>query len=248
MQSNTTCFSCVGCGVCCKGRLIPLTLSETEQWLNRGHDVSVILEAFDETNWSGSPEAYAHAYGRSIAVECGDVRIQVVAVFAGKALEQCPNLREDNLCGVYEERPLVCRIYPMEINPFIELNKNNKVCPPSAWESDQVLYRDGRIEPALNRLIHSSRTADREEASKKVSICTELGLNVTSWKGNALAVYFPTRAALFEAMQRAKGSPDDYPDHAWQVRVEDSPLRDHLTRSGMDLVHGDSAEYIFQRL
>jgi len=248
MQGKTTHFSCTGCGVCCKGRLIPLTLAETQQWLSRGHDVAVILEAFDESSWPRSPQEFAHASGRSAAVPCGNAEVQIIAVFAAKALEQCPNLRADNLCGIYEERPLVCRIYPMEINPFIPLRTDNKVCPPEAWDSDQILCTDGRADPALEALIRQSRQADKADAVKKVAICAELGLNVASWKDNALAVYFPTRPQLLEAMHNAKESPDDYSGCAWQVRVEDQLLRDGLTAAGVALASDESAAYIFHRL
>lgn len=248
MQSNSIRFSCVGCGVCCKGRLIPLTLDEAQQWLIRGHDVTVILEAFDELNWSRSSHEFEHAKGRSASVRCGEGRIQVIAVFAGKALEQCPNLRADNLCGIYEERPLVCRIYPMEINPFIPVRQDNKVCPPEAWESNDILCTDGLADPALEALINQSRHADKSDASSKVAICAQLGLNVTSWKDNALAVYFPPRGKLLKAIQSVKGTPEDYPDCEWQVRVDDPSLRERLTASAVALATSESVDYTFHVL
>lgn len=248
MQTNVTHFSCVGCGVCCKGRLIPLTLAETKKWLDRGHEVSVILEAFDESNWPRPPQEFAHAVSRSVTVRSGDARIQVIAVFAGRALEQCPNLRADNLCGIYEDRPLVCRIYPIEVNPFIPLDTSNKACPPQAWESDQILCSDGHTDSALEAIINQSRYSDRVDASRKIAICIELGLNVAAWKSNALAVYFPTRSELLDAIGSAKEGPDDYPGWEWQVRVEDPSLRDRLTVSAVALSSNESTDYIFHRL
>ncbi|AHZ68734.1 hypothetical protein OU5_1655 [Pseudomonas mandelii JR-1] len=245
MQNNTVRFSCVGCGICCKGRLIPLTLAEAQQWLNRGHDIAVILEAFDESSWPHSSAKFAHAKGRSVSVICGKTQIQVIAVFAGKALEQCPNLRADNLCGIYEERPLVCRIYPMEINPFIALRQDNKACPPQAWESDDILCTDGRADPALEALVNQSRQADRADASSKIAICAQLGLNVASWKDNALAVYFPPRGKLLEAIHSVTGTPEDYPDLEWQVRVDEPVLRERLAASKVSLAANESADYIF---
>lgn len=248
MQSNTVRFSCVGCGICCKGRLIPLTLAETQQWINRGHDIAVILEAFDESSWPHSSAEFAHAKGRSVSVNCGKTQIQVIAVFAGKALEQCPNLRADNLCGIYEERPLVCRIYPMEINPFIAVRQDNKACPPEAWESENILCTDGRADPALEALIIQSRQADRAEASSKIAVCAHLGLNVSSWKHNALAVYFPPREKLLEAILGVESNPEEHPGCEWQVRVDDLSLRERLTASAVSLAANDSADYIFHVL
>lgn len=248
MQSNAVRFSCVGCGICCKGRLIPLTLAEAQQWLTRGDEVAVIVEAFDESNWPRSSEEFAHAKGRSVSVRCGDARINVIAVFAGKALEQCPNLRADNLCGIYDERPLVCRIYPMEINPFIPLRQDNKVCPPEAWESNDILCTDGRANPALEALIHQSRLADNSDATSKVAICAHLGLNVTSWKDNALAVYFPPRTNLLEAIDSAIGNSEDHPDYEWLVRVDDPSLNERLAMANLAMAAKDSTDYIFHTL
>jgi len=66
MNNTPIRFACNGCGVCCKGRLIPLTLSETRQWLLRGHDVAVLLEAFDESTWTAQPGQYAHSAKRAV--------------------------------------------------------------------------------------------------------------------------------------------------------------------------------------
>ena len=65
MENNAIRFACNGCGTCCKGRLIPLTLNETRQWLQRGHEVAVILEAFDESTWQSDPRQYAHSAQRA---------------------------------------------------------------------------------------------------------------------------------------------------------------------------------------
>ena len=85
MQNNAIRFACNGCGVCCKGRLIPLTLNETRQWLGRGHEVAVILEAFNESNWVSQPQQYAHSARRAVEVGSGEARIRVVAVLAANA-------------------------------------------------------------------------------------------------------------------------------------------------------------------
>lgn len=41
--------------------------------------------------------------GKFLEVRSIDSKIRVIAIFAGKAIEQCPNLGQDNLCGIYEE-------------------------------------------------------------------------------------------------------------------------------------------------
>ncbi|MDN3219687.1 YkgJ family cysteine cluster protein [Pseudomonas nunensis] len=247
MQTNTIRFSCVGCGVCCKGRLIPLTVSEAEQWLSRGHDIAVILEAFNESTWPTTSGEYAHSAGRSVEVLCGDTKIRVIAIFAGKAIEQCPNLRPDNLCGIYEERPLVCRIYPMEINPFIELRKEEKVCPPEVWELGEILCTDGQADPALDALITLSRQADKSEAQVKVTVCAQLNLSVASWKGDALAVYFPEREIMLNALLSLKDTPD-LSTCKWKVRVDDATLRGRLEAVSLTLDYSEKNNYIFHSL
>ncbi len=248
MHINAIRFACVGCGICCKGRLIPLTVQEAEQWLERGHDVAVILEAFDESTWPASSPEYAHSAGRSLEVHSGDSKIRVIAIFAGKAIEQCPNLREDNLCGIYEDRPLVCRIYPMEINPFIALKKGEKVCPPQVWDLGEILCSDGRADPALEALITQSRQADKDEAGVKVAICAQLGLNVASWKGDALSVYFPERQEMLSALLNINNTPINQPTCEWKVRVGDIVLRERLQAASMTLDDREQTNYIFHRL
>lgn len=183
-----------------------------------------------------------------MTVDCGDTRIQVIAIFAGRALEQCPNLREDNLCGIYEDRPLVCRIYPMEINPFIPLIKAKKACPPQAWESEEIICTDGRLDPVLEALITASRQADRADAASKIAICAELGLDVASWKDDALVVYFPERTRLLEAINNAGDGAKRNHESGWRVRVDKPSLRGRLTQAAIAVAINESATYIFHEL
>lgn len=248
MENNAIRFACNGCGICCKGRLIPLTLNEARQWLARGGDVAVILEAFDESVWPLQPEQYAHSAQRGVEVVSSEAPIRVVAVLAGNALTQCPSLREDNLCGVYEERPLVCRIYPMEINPFIALRPQDKICPPEVWESGEVLFSDRIVDPLLADQVQRSRQADRDDARAKVAVCADLGLNVAAWKGNALAVYLPERTQLQDAIARYDAGREAAISVPWKVRVDDVELRQQLQHSGIALDDGGTGGYIFHPL
>jgi Fe-S-cluster containining protein len=248
MENNPIRFACNGCGICCKGRLIPLTLDEARQWLRRGDEVAIILEAFDESTWASEPQQFAHSARRAVEVSSGDARIWVVAVLAGNALEQCPSLREDDLCGIYEERPLVCRIYPMEINPYIALNPKCKICPPEVWETGEILFTDRVVDPTLADQIELSRQADRDDAQAKIAVCEAIGLNVAAWKGNAIVVYLPDREQLSETISRydtgmgAPGLQD------WKVRVDAPDLREKLRQVGVALDDRLPADYIFHGL
>ncbi|GAB7528330.1 YkgJ family cysteine cluster protein [Pseudomonas sp. 3A(2025)] len=248
MQNNAIRFACNGCGVCCKGRLVPLTLNEARQWLARGGEVAVILEAFDESMWPLESQQYAHSAQRAVEVPSGDAQIQVIAVLAGNALVQCPSLGEDNRCGIYEQRPLVCSIYPMEINPFIGLRPQDKICPPDVWERGEVLFSDRIVDPVLADQVQRSRQADRDDAWAKISLCADLGLNIAAWKGNALAVYLPDRVQLHEAIERFDQGAGASIDSHWRVRVDDVQLRHTLHQSGIDTHDTLTGRYIFHPL
>lgn len=236
-------FHCVGCGACCKGRFIPLTLDEARHWLRRGYDVAVLLEAFEQGTWPQSAEAYAYNVRRATPVECGGQTLQVTAIFAGQAIPRCPNLREDDLCGIYAERPQVCRIYPMEINPFIELRTGDKDCPPPAWAPQGLLATDGDAE--LNRAIEHSRQADRADAARKVAACVALGLTTAAWKGNGLAIYFPAREALQGALDALDTPATVAATASWQVRAQAPELRTRLAGMGVALDDRETVDYLF---
>ncbi|WP_434570272.1 YkgJ family cysteine cluster protein [Pseudomonas sp. Z3-6] len=247
MENSTVRYTCVTCGACCKERLIPLTIAEAEKWLDRGDHVAIILEAFSYlTDPEISPE-YIHNTSRAAIVNKDKGRLHIIAIFAANALKRCPNLQENNLCGIYEERPLVCRIYPMEINPFIELRKENKICPPESWGNGDILCSDGVANPPLRLLINESKQADVDDAAAKVAICESLGMSVASWKGDGLAVYFPGSEALLAAIQ-TRNSRQREDGYQWKVRTDNAGLREILLAAEIPLAPGESNAYIYQAL
>ncbi|MEX6674449.1 YkgJ family cysteine cluster protein [Pseudomonas sp. W2Oct36] len=243
-------FSCVGCGACCKGRFIPLTLGETRQWLERGDDVAILLEAFSRPHWPVSEQEYQHSLLRSAQVSCGATQVQVTAIFAAHALTQCPNLQRDDLCGIYENRPLVCRIYPMEINPFIELEPQAKDCPPEAWEPNTIIISDASADPALSSLIQASRLADQNDAGLKISICNQMGINVAAWKAEAFVIHFPERDQFLEAVngQTSSFQGDQSDLGAWMLRVASPALCNELKNGQLALDEAEHPNYIFHAL
>lgn len=217
-------FGCVGCGACCTGRYIPLTLDEAELWLKRGHDVGILLEAFDRHSWTSGDESYQHSLQRSAMVSSGDSTMQVIAIFAGRAIPKCPNLQENGLCQVYDVRPLVCRIYPMEINPFIKMIPENKDCPPIAWEEGEILVSDRVLERVMSRNIASSRAADRSDAHSKIAICEELGISVAAWKNDGFAIHSPDRQHMLDAISAVKAKVDSPLRLNWNVKTDNRGL------------------------
>lgn len=171
-------FSCVGCGKCCTDHHVPLTLAEARQWAADGGSVIVLVEGF-LGNGLGLPlQQREHAERRSAMVPSGTTQAFVAITFAAYNPGRCRNLDEDNLCRIYERRPLVCRIYPMEINPHIPLNPAAKECPPESWEQGPVLIAGGELMDAeLAELIRRSRQADRDDVQTKEAVCALLGMH-----------------------------------------------------------------------
>jgi hypothetical protein len=202
--------------------------------------VAVLLEAFDESLWpAGSPE-YEYNLGRSAPVACGPRTLRVTVILAASALPECPNLQQDGRCSIYLERPLVCRIYPMEINPFIRLQTSAKDCPPHSWGQGDLLASDR----GLATLIDQSRQTDRQDALRKVALCESLGMTVAGWKGDGLAIYQPAVDVLLAACEAAAASarPELAP---WHIRAEDQALRQYLKRQSVALADASSDAYLF---
>src|SRR5580692_6123246 len=149
------------CGKCCYGLRLPLTVAEALAWMGRGNEVQILCEALP---WPEEPAAdnlqAAHKRRRSFAAMSGSLPTRIVVILTGAFAGPCPNLQADMRCGIYEERPLVCRIYPAEINPFIQLEPAAKGCPPEAWTPGLApLMRAGQLVDAT--------TADLIERSSR---------------------------------------------------------------------------------
>jgi Fe-S-cluster containining protein len=136
-------FSCTQCGKCCRDTKVPLTVSEAIEWLNRGDEVQLLCEASPWPEALDREPRAAHFKRRSFPVMSGSMPTRVVVMLVANIVGACPNLLPNMRCGIYEDRPLVCRIYPAEINPFVALKAENKACPPEAWANVQpVLQRE----------------------------------------------------------------------------------------------------------
>lgn len=233
-------FECVGCGGCCRGRFVPLTLAEAVTWLKRGDPVGVLLEAFDDSLWPVESPEYAYNAGRSAPVTGGSGMLRVTVILAANAIPECPNLRPNGLCSVYLERPLVCRIYPMEISPFIPLQPEAKDCPPESWQQGSLLASD----QGLAMLVQQSRQTDRDDARRKVAVCESLGLTIAGWKGNGLVIHQPSVETLLAACESAEVNAGPAAQ-AWQIKAEDPALREYLHAQSVPLADSPSDDYIF---
>lgn len=197
-------FSCVGCGKCCNDHHVPLTLSEALQWAEDGGTLIVLTEGFLESARIDLDPALQHARRRSLRVPCGSTHAHVAITFAAFNQGPCRNLDEQLMCRIYDRRPLVCRIYPMEINPHIPLRAERKDCPPQAWEQGPMLIHGGKpVDQELQQLIEQSRQADRDDIAAKAAICKLLGIRTMALKGEGFTAFMPDMQHFIQAAQRA---------------------------------------------
>ena len=210
-------FSCTLCGNCCRDLKLPLTIAEATRWLSDGNDLQIMCEALP---WPVEPGAEdliaAHRRRRSFPTASGTLPARVIAILAASFAGFCPYLLSDMKCRIYSTRPLVCRVYPAEINPFIALLPANKGCPPEAWTPDRpLLLRDGRLmDERIRKSIATSRDTDEREVEAKGRLCAALRLDSTAMAGEGFVVYSPDRGELLAELHRAHEPSDAGAAHA----------------------------------
>ncbi|AZE93096.1 hypothetical protein C4J96_0962 [Pseudomonas orientalis] len=237
-------FSCVGCGKCCSDHHVPLTLEEARHWAADGGNVIVLVEGFLASGLGLPQQQREHAERRSVVVPSGNTEAFVAITFAAYNAGRCRNLDEDNRCGIYERRPLVCRIYPMEINPHIPLNPNAKDCPPESWEQGPALIVGGELMDAeLAELIRRSRQADRNDVQTKESVCALLGIRTTALKGDGFTAYLPDMQAFAQAIDAATAQPA--PANQWVFHVSAMDIAEQLLDAGAQIATEVPANYAF---
>ncbi|MVV51611.1 YkgJ family cysteine cluster protein [Pseudomonas sp. PB120] len=242
---NTT-FSCVGCGKCCTDHHVPLTLPEARMWANDGGQVIVLVEGFLGNGLGLPAQQREHAERRSVVVQSGNTKACVAITFAAYNVGRCRNLDQDNLCQIYERRPLVCRIYPMEINPHIPLNIAVKECPPESWEKGPDLIVGGElVDQELINLIQRSRQADRDDILIKEAICASLGIRTTALKGDGFTAYLPDMNALVAAIDQAAGQPLTELASEWQFHVSGDDIAGQVQAAGARVATDAPLNYAF---
>lgn len=235
-------FACTGCGKCCTGHHVPLTLDESRQWAAAGGQVVVLIEAFVVDGPGMPADQREHVLRRSHPVPCGDSDMRVSVTFAAFNPGRCRNLDDNDLCTIYETRPLVCRIYPVEINPHIPLQPANKDCPPEAWEQGpELIVGTQPVDPQLAALVQASRQADRDDIARKVAVCQVLGMTTSALKGNGFTAYLPEMGAF----ARALGQVPEPDDCRWTLHVQDEGLAASLQGLGLRTTGETPVYYAF---
>ena len=241
---NTT-FSCVGCGKCCHDHHVSLTLPEARMWAADGGQVIVLVEAFLSNGLGLPAEQREHAQRRSAMVRSADAEAFVAITFAAYNAGACRNLDEDNRCRIYERRPLVCRIYPMEINPHIALNTVVKECPPESWETGPQLIVGGElVDRELAQLIQRSRQADRDEILMKDAICALLGIRTTALKGDGFTAYLPDMNEFATIIDELHGQTLPEWSSEWQFHLSNEEVAGQVLATGAQVAL-DTPNYAF---
>jgi Fe-S-cluster containining protein len=189
-------FNCTACGQCCHKLKLPLGLTEAVNWLRGRGQVQLICEAIP---WVAEPDPIdavaAHKRSISIAAMSGRLPIRVLVYLVASFDGPCPHLGAQNMCGVYANRPLTCRIYPAEVNPFVATSPAQKACPPEAWQGVLPLMTD-----TLYADVQAFRLRAREEVGRKAWVCAQLGIHASAISNQGYAIHAPDPAQLLDAL------------------------------------------------
>lgn len=215
-------------------------------WAADGGQLIVLVEAFLGNGLGLPMQQREHAKRRSAAVRSGESDAYVAITFAAYNVGPCRNLDEDNRCRIYERRPLVCRIYPMEINPHIPLNTAVKECPPESWETGPELIVGGNlVDQELVHLIQRSREADRDDIQTKDAVCALLGIRTTALKGDGFTAYLPDMAEFAAIVDDLAGQTLPEWGSEWLFHVSDDDIAEQVLAAGAQVVADAPANYAF---
>ena len=126
---------CGPCGACCRSYIVPVC----------GYDIWLI-----STGQHLSPETFLVACpqeepGRDgLYLEAGGQAYGLALDKRGRFAPRQPcvfllGLADgETRCGVYADRPIVCRAYPMRIWGGVVFQRKESICPPAAWPGDAV--------------------------------------------------------------------------------------------------------------
>jgi Fe-S-cluster containining protein len=230
-------FSCTMCGRCCHGLRLPVGVDEAIAWLRDGGKVDVFCEAIP---WPEAPPVdnlpawYKHR--RSFAATSGQLPLRVIVSFMATFEGACPNLQSDMRCGIYARRPRACRVYPAEVNPFIELDRAAKLCPPEAWQADAVLRNgDGAWNDAdIAEAIVGMRDADARDAGVKARVCAILDISTSGLSNEGVVIHAPGRERLLAALEAARATADaaEPADAGWRIVSNRQGTLDLLRSAG----------------
>ena len=244
-------FSCTLCGNCCRDLRLPLSIDEAIRWLTHSGRVELFCEAIPWPEEPPADDRQAHyRRERSFVATSGALPVRVVVTLVASFNGPCPNLQADQRCGAYETRPNVCRIYPAEVNPFVELDPASKSCPPDAWTADQPVFIDGGrlVDAETAALIDVARSNAVRDVAAKQHLCALLGCHTASLANEGFAIHSPDRDRLLAALNAVRDAASTPQPHTvaapWSFVSNRRATLDTLTSIGAPCVPaGDTAAF-----
>lgn len=236
-------FSCTACGRCCHGLRLVLSADEAIVWAERGGVVQILCHAAPD-NGDMSPTA-DYKRQRRFAARSGDLTIQVQVILVARFEGACPNLQPDMRCGIYDERPNVCRIYPAEVMPGLTVDPTNRHCPPEAWHEGKPLFLsdDGRVlDDVTNDAITEARAAGLLDLQARRSLVAALNIDVTALENDGFAVWTIDPAELIVALRDviaagSNGGPENVV-HEWRIMSPRAQTAELIYSCGASLMRG----------
>lgn len=229
-------FDCTKCGKCCHDLKLPLSVDEAIAWTERGHPVHLLAEALP---WLGEPSAddarAIHDRDRTFTATSGDIPVRIGVMLVAWHQGPCPYLLPDNRCGQYEERPRVCRIYPLPTRPFEALDIAKRLCPPEAWTHDlPVLMADDIVADAQSaRIVDDHRRSVIDDVMALNAVCDRLGWSQAGFANEGFAVLAPDAADLATALRHARDHAVPAP-RSWTILTNRTSTLCMLQSAGCD--------------
>lgn len=213
-------------------------MAEAIEWLNDNREVQVICEA---SPWMPSDDRNAdHLRKRSFAAQSGPMPLRVVVTLVANLAGNCPNLMADGRCGIYERRPLICRIYPAETNPLVQLDPGKKACPPEAWASHHPLLQRGERIASLvvQDDIQRWRDSNVRDVRAKRELCATLNLGLAAISQEGFFIHSPPIADLRQVLSQPRGENDAASSELqWRLVSDRDETLQRLAQAGASASH-----------
>ena len=245
LMSNT--FQCTQCGLCCVGLNIPLSVNEALLWIARGNRVKILVEAIP---WLTDQVLLSDSLKRKETITftgiSGTLAIRLQVTLVAYFSQACPHLNEHNRCGIYDERPMTCRVYPFELNPNRLLNPNNKLCPKEAWSltdtSAQSIHQKNIqfsiIDSQTQSNINTIHQRNVNEVSIKQQLCVALGIRSCSLSNDGYLFHQVNQTQLLAHLQSlttgscSGDSLKDPHDQSWLIHSNSNATLQNLVDIG----------------
>lgn len=245
-------FSCTACGRCCHNLHLTLSVQEAIDWILRDGNVKILCHAAPETD--DEDEIAVYKRQRRFAAQSGSLVVQVQVILVAHFKGACPNLKPDMLCGIYNERPNVCSIYPAEIMPGMPINPSARLCPTEAWGINQPIFAasDGKVlDQETHDAIIKARATSLADAHARRRLTSILGINIAALENEGFAVWTIDQTRLLQGLNDASlanVSVDTiFTSSTWKFMTPRAKTARIITETGADLIgklHPAELDYI----